>query len=813
MAKSSIQYQRPLTYIKADTTWNISVPPVYTSFEQYLGDNTKTLTGNNAKTLTGSGCSGEGCIFDQINCDINPGATVTIVNGCDRVFDKPIIIVEGFDPLNEIDYKYLLTNFKFYQFYENMRTSGYDFVFVDFTKNTDFIENNAKVLEQVIDNVNALKTGTNSSTIIGWSMGGLITRWCLKDMEDRGLTPNVGKFFSYDAPQQGANIPLGLQYMFSEMINDMPYLKWFSKDLREISNAYSSPAAREMLVTKALYSNDYPLPYTLDPVRTKFAQSLITKGYPQQSINYGIAFGRGNNTTGTKNAGDGVQFGNFGPGSAIFDGILKYLLFNMHGTSYAVPENSTNKICSYQFFGIKVAYLFGLHILPTVMLRSRNFNYHGQYPYDDGPGGYENTQTQFQDNFNDAIRTTGSVNLGGYATNYGHFGHAFIPTASALDLQNQGYGSVNLYQSNNMYGNIDNSIDNPGQVTGNTLNPSSLSPFSYVMTYTSDCGAVSCQSYDVAESSYEGTNWNLHHEAPISNQAAQFIERKILNALPPTNCPAICDYFTGISSNMTPICTTATLTLNSPYSISGYNIVWTVQNGFLNITQGQGTPVIHVSTNGSGTETVICTITNSCGQVNTQTLTIPVGNPLTGTINQGGVLTPMNTVNSVSAGAMLVNFQWPGVTGISCYQSSTNPPVSQTGFIYYPSNSEFWFTLSSGQSITVSFSGTGCGGTTVATRSFTVGGHYYVISPNPAYSSINITSNSPGNNSKIENAETGRMIQVSITDVNGNLKKQQQFSSGTTNMQLNVANLASGTYFVQITNGNINETQELIINR
>ncbi|HUZ57556.1 MAG TPA: T9SS type A sorting domain-containing protein [Hanamia sp.] len=103
--------------------------------------------------------------------------------------------------------------------------------------------------------------------------------------------------------------------------------------------------------------------------------------------------------------------------------------------------------------------------------------------------------------------------------------------------------------------------------------------------------------------------------------------------------------------------------------------------------------------------------------------------------------------------------------------------------------------------------------TTIATRSFTVGGHYYVISPNPAYSSINITSNSPGSNSKTKNAETGGMTQVSIMDVNGNLKKQQQFNSGTVNMQLKVADLASGTYFVQITNGSINETQKLIINR
>ena len=140
------------------------------------------------------------------------------------------------------------------------------------------------------------------------------------------------------------------------------------------------------------------------------------------------------------------------------------------------------------------------------------------------------------------------------------------------------------------------------------------------------------------------------------------------------------------------------------------------------------------------------------------------------------------------------------------------PPVSQTGFIYYPSTSQFWFTLSSGQSITVSYSGTGCSGSTIATRSFNVGGHYYVISPNPASGTITI---SPNSNSSISKATIGKasITQVSITDVNGILKKQQQFSVNSATMQLNVADLIPGTYFVQITNGDIHDTQQLIINR
>ena len=293
---------------------------------------------------------------------------------------------------------------------------------------------------------------------------------------------------------------------------------------------------------------------------------------------------------------------------------------------------------------------------------------------------------------------------------------------------------------------------------------------------------------------------------------------RLSNWLDPSNSGAMTTNTTSVAN----LGNASNLTISGPNSfcISGqYSInttlpvTWAASpTGYVNLMpNGNSVLVTPISTNVNVIVTL--TATSNCESDLFASKQIAVGNPLIGTINQGGVLTQMNTTNSVSAGATLVNFQWPNVTGISCYQSSTNPPVSQTGFIYYPSTSQFWFTLSSGQSITVSFSGTGCSGTTIATRSFNVGGHYYVIAPNPASGSINITSSSPGSSSKTENAQASTMIQVSIMDVNGNLKKQQQFSSGTVNMQLNVTDLVPGTYFVQIINGSINETQKLIINR
>ena len=65
----------------------------------------------------------------------------------------------------------------------------------------------------------------------------------------------------------------------------------------------------------------------------------------------------------------------------------------------------------------------------------------------------------------------------------------------------------------------------------------------------------------------------------------------------------------------------------------------------------------------------------------------------------------------------------------------------------------------------------------------------------------------------LESAQSAPTIQVSIMDVNSNVKEQQQFSSSTTNMQLNVGDLLPGVYFVRIVKGSINETQQLMISR
>lgn len=74
---------------------------------------------------------------------------------------------------------------------------------------------NSFALEAVIAWVNSVKIAQKKMlTVLGQSMGGAVARYALADMEQSSLDHKTMPFVSHDAPQQGANIPVSVQYMF-----------------------------------------------------------------------------------------------------------------------------------------------------------------------------------------------------------------------------------------------------------------------------------------------------------------------------------------------------------------------------------------------------------------------------------------------------------------------------------------------------------------------------------------------------------------------------------------------------------------------
>lgn len=138
---------------------------------------------------------------------------------------KPLIIVEGFDPRVSGNTEGV---WNFYNVVTSDRTVlefnqlGYDIVYVDWVNSEEYIQANANTLIEVIKRVNALKknAGSNEPNIImGHSMGGLITRYALKTMENNGIRHQTSIYISYDAPHLGAHVPLGVLYGFHGILS------------------------------------------------------------------------------------------------------------------------------------------------------------------------------------------------------------------------------------------------------------------------------------------------------------------------------------------------------------------------------------------------------------------------------------------------------------------------------------------------------------------------------------------------------------------------------------------------------------------
>ncbi len=152
--------------------------------------------------------------------------------GCGRKkINKPVIVVEGFDPLNEHDADFIY-NDRINQagMAEKLRSDGFDIIGLNFANGGDLIQRNAFVLTKLIDVINDSLRHNNSlakSVVWGYSMGGLVARYGLAYMETNNLSHNTGLFITYDTPHQGANIPLGYQHMaafwldfFDRLTND-----------------------------------------------------------------------------------------------------------------------------------------------------------------------------------------------------------------------------------------------------------------------------------------------------------------------------------------------------------------------------------------------------------------------------------------------------------------------------------------------------------------------------------------------------------------------------------------------------------------
>lgn len=142
-------------------------------------------------------------------------------------FDNPLIVSERFDPwrlpiikdekppVHEYSGFYSLFDFTD----ECPFSSLYNIFYIDWYNYDADIRINAELLKQIIHWVNENKTSGNKNVVLGQSMGGLIARYALCEMEVAGDAHDTKLFISHDVPHKGANISPGLMFAYRDIID------------------------------------------------------------------------------------------------------------------------------------------------------------------------------------------------------------------------------------------------------------------------------------------------------------------------------------------------------------------------------------------------------------------------------------------------------------------------------------------------------------------------------------------------------------------------------------------------------------------
>ncbi|MGH7724167.1 MAG: FlgD immunoglobulin-like domain containing protein [Candidatus Eiseniibacteriota bacterium] len=306
--------------------------------------------------------------------------------------ENPVLVIEGFDLENTMDWDELYTQLNQEGLVESLGTRGFDAVVLDFTDATDYLQRNAFVFTALLRQVEEAIAPEQTVLVVGASMGGLVARYGLTWLESNAIPHRVRTFVSFDAPQRGANIPLGLQHWVEFFASQ-------SADAALFRDILNRPAARQMLVYQ--FGSTSGSTAAADPLRATFQSELaLLGGYPAQPRRVAFANGAGNAL------GQG-----YAAGAQLVDYNFSNLLTTIRGDIWALPDGGSGTV----FNGRLRIFL--------VTDQTRVVTVSGTKPYDNAPGGWRASLAQLDATvapFGDIVAL--------------HDAHCFIPTVSALDL-------------------------------------------------------------------------------------------------------------------------------------------------------------------------------------------------------------------------------------------------------------------------------------------------------------------------------------------------------------------------------------------
>lgn len=379
--------------------------------------------------------------------------------------NKPMILVEGFDPTNSNTINPTSQYFDIYKsfnkypsyFLNDLHDEEIDIIVLNFTDGGDYIQKNAMLLVELIQQVNASKPNDEPLVVMGYSMGGLVARYALAYMEEHNMNHETKLYVSLDSPHKGAHVPLSIQALVSTFENTIFAT---NQDFQNLLKMRDAPAAKQMLKYRLDDATTPSGEMEISQDHLNFLEEMETlndcHGFPTQCRNIAVSYGSWNSVGQRSNLDyddDGVadlQYSGFpvafvnNPTSE--DEEIEWLweLNNCELISIVFQAMmSTSASTNYPHYIDRNDYAGGfldgfnyatynynnfnstpLSLFMPIGSWSRLWYYFNEEPMDFAPGGYSNSYKLVKDN----LQFSNTMQCHYTTAN----NHTFIPTTSAL---------------------------------------------------------------------------------------------------------------------------------------------------------------------------------------------------------------------------------------------------------------------------------------------------------------------------------------------------------------------------------------------
>jgi hypothetical protein len=380
------------------------------------------------------------------------------------VLDKPFFIVEGYDasrvaplfkkPLNYIEIWKILNEQPISATFDFMETlddiAGYDLVFLDFNDGTDDILRNVEVFKAAmkwIETKKATAANPQQNVILGMSMGGLIIRYGLADITKNGTATAWPKgtdtrlVISHDSPHQGANTPLGSQYLTRFLALGVNAFAGLNISLlpkiKQGNDLLNEPATEQLAILRATGTNSF----TRNTFLSTTYRNMITflPGDPIPSYKF-IATSSGSEC--------GTQI--FSPGTTLLGVEASHffprpwirrpagIFFSLNVKSLPNQTAGSQSIFNMNLYA-RIRMFFSL-ISMTISLQSVNSNSPaGELPWDAMPGGTREVRNELDGDNLDFFPFNITMPFGLGIANASYTAvedFCFVPITSSLDITN-----------------------------------------------------------------------------------------------------------------------------------------------------------------------------------------------------------------------------------------------------------------------------------------------------------------------------------------------------------------------------------------